>query len=118
MKRRATVKLLACCACLVGILLASGCGGSEEGTATGSGTSAVCTEGAYKCEYTGSYSFSKCTGGQWTGGGGCTCSVSVGDPRKPPYASTCKYHDVGSIECSYAGSLCMLCAPGTGCVAK
>jgi hypothetical protein len=104
---------------ILGAALLAACGGSESGTGSDGGGSgsggagATCSggaaEGSYKCDYTGSYSYQVCRGGSWTFGGSCTCSVSVGDPRKPPYATNCKYHATGSIECSYAGVSCKIC---------
>ena len=42
--------------------------------------------------------------------------VSVGDPRKPPYATSC-YDDsvAGSVSCEYAGSSCKFCSPTRPC---
>ncbi len=99
---------------LSAILLAA-CGGSEadgggdggNASVTSSSTCDGHASGDYECD--GSYSYSVCSGGSWTYAGSCTCSVSVGDPRKPPYASNCKYHGTGSIECSYAGVACKIC---------
>jgi hypothetical protein len=96
------------------------CGGSESSgeDATSSQTSnAGCdgyAEGAYKCDFTGSSSYKVCRKGSWSYGGSCTCTVYDGDPRKPPYASSCKYHGSGSIECSYAFKVCSVCDE-TGC---
>ncbi len=83
-------------------------GGTSPGGACGSSAA-----NAYKCA---GNSIQQCKGGQWVSAGSCTCSVSVGDPRKPPYASTCKTTGTdGVVECSYAGSRCMLCKPESGC---
>ena len=109
------------CTAMFLALVVAACGGSESsdgdgGTSSHAG-SAGCdgyAEGDYKCDYTGSYSYNVCRGGSWTYGGSCSCSVSVGDPRKPPYASNCKSHGTGNIECSYAGVSCRIC-DDSGC---
>ncbi|HYY53123.1 MAG TPA: hypothetical protein VE755_09630 [Myxococcales bacterium] len=105
-----------CTAVFLALVLFAACGGSEKsGGTTGdesSSSSSGCdgyAEGDYKCDYTGSYSYNVCHNGSWKYAGACTCSVSVGDPRKPPYASTCKSHGTGNIECSYAFSTCLIC---------
>ena len=103
---------------ILGAALLAACGGSDGSASSdgGSGSGSAGTtcsggsgEGSYKCDSTGSYSYQVCRSGSWAFGGSCTCSVSVGDPRKPPYATNCKYHGPGSIECSYAGVSCKIC---------
>jgi hypothetical protein len=78
------------------------------------GSPGGCTEGNYKCS--GSTTIMHCVGGAWTVANACTCSVYMGDPRKPPYASTCKSGSVtGGVDCSYAGVRCLTCTPGGAC---
>lgn len=72
-------------------------------------------EGAYKCS--SSSTIMQCKAGEWHVAGSCGCSVKVGDPRKPPYAATCKVM-IGvtdGVECSYAGVDCKECRPGKPC---
>jgi hypothetical protein len=99
-------------------LLGVGCGSSDSSDGTTSANAPLTCDGYesgwYKCDFTGSYGYNLCSGGSWLAGA-CTCTVSVGDPRKPPYASTCKGDGLGNIECSYAGSRCRTCTKGVGC---
>jgi len=95
--------------------LAKSCAAGGTTTPDAGSTAGACgsyAANAYKCA---GNSIQQCRGGQWSTVSACTCSVSVGDPRKPPYASTCKSSGTGSVECSYAGSSCMVCKPDTAC---
>lgn len=99
-------------------LAATGCDGDDDPDGSSSSSSSgKCSgdrpEGAFKCS--GSTSIQVCDGGVWKSAGACGCSVSVGDPRKPPYAATCKYWKTNSIECSYAGEACKYCEVGHDC---
>lgn len=94
--------------------------GGDAGT-TYSTTSKKCvgttgteySEGSYRCN--GTYGIQICRSGAWQSAGSCTCKVYDGDPRKPPYASTCKGDARGNVTCSYAFKSCMTCTKGDGC---
>lgn len=81
-------------------------------TADGGGSG--CTEGNYRCASKFGYGIEICKNGQWESAGGCDCSVSVGDPRKPPYATSC-YQNASSVSCEYAGKACKACTNGKAC---
>lgn len=89
----------------------SGSNGSGSCEANSSGASAA---GSYRCE--GNTSFVVCNGGAWEYAGSCSCTVDVGDPRKPSYPTNCKSgSSVGTVVCSYAGTSCLSCSPEEGC---
>jgi hypothetical protein len=61
-----------------------------------------------------------CTGGSWQTHASCTCTVSVGDPAKPPYPTHCDnlYASIEAdggvtvppeVACEYAFSQCLVC---------
>ena len=72
-------------------------------------------EGSYRCS--GALTVEVCRSGAWTSQTSCDCSVSVGDPRKPPYPTNCKtiIGVANAAQCSYAGVACKECRPGAGC---
>jgi hypothetical protein len=76
-------------------------------------------EGDYRCAdgKIGAHTIEVCKGGEWVSADTCSCSVSVGDPRKPPYSTSCSLGSAkGGTVCSYAGSVCKYCRAGESCV--
>jgi hypothetical protein len=97
-----------------------GCGGGGSSSGGSSTTSvpptATCKNGEYDCEGgLGGSGIKKCVNGAWVHVLDCTCKVNVGDPRKPPYATSCE-SITQYTACSYAGVSCVKCVDGQNCV--
>ncbi len=94
--------------------------GCEEGESCGTSSGSTkkassCVEGEYRCASgeIGASSIERCEGGKWTYAAACGCGVKVGDPRKPPYRSSCTIGGTkGTAVCSYAGESCRVCRKG------
>lgn len=97
----------------------TGSSSSSSGSDSGSSSSSGCgeyQEGDYHCRGgVGSDTIDQCVGGKWVFAHTCSCTVSVGDPRKPPYVSNCKHDGLGYAECSYAGVACLQCEMNSTC---
>lgn len=95
-------------------------GGSDDAVTSSScvdGSGSVVPPGGYRClGGIGGHSILECQNGQLNVVATCDCTVSMGDPRKPPYATSCSYGS-GSDDrvCEYAGVSCLECVVGSGC---
>jgi hypothetical protein len=121
-RRRTSMKSLAAFAALTILLAACTLEGGQDGDDLTEGTSAkpastasACTDGEYRCANgkIGAGSIEVCRDGAWEYAAACGCGVKVGDPRKPPYRSSCSLGSTkGSAVCSYAGESCRVCRRG------
>ncbi len=89
--------------------------GAGSGCVDGSGDSH--NDGDYVCQGgIGGSGIQRCDSGTWVEAATCDCGVSVGDPRKPPYATSCSYGSTStSRACEYAGVWCVRCQNGQAC---
>src|SRR5687768_11954777 len=83
--------------------------GSSTGATTKSSPSSTsaCSgylvrDGDYRCAggKIGGLTIEVCKDGEWQVADTCSCSVSVGDPRKPPYSTSC------SLGSAKGGTVC------------
>lgn len=97
-------------------------GGTSSGTTCTTKSGGTASAGDYRC-LGGAGALDRvsgievCKNGAWVSAASCSCTVSVGDPRKPPYSTSCtpgKPSD-GSAVCEYAGSACLTCTKGGSC---